>query len=56
MGDTTAFGSALYDLEADPGQERKLDDERIIRRMRNAIRQDMDANNAPGELYERLGL
>lgn len=56
MGDTTAFGSALYDLEADPGQERKLDDGRIISRMRNAIRQDMDANDAPGELYERLGL
>ena len=56
MGDTTAFGSALYDLEADPGQERKLDDERIVRRMRNAIRQDMDVNDAPGELYERLGL
>ena len=56
MGDTTEFGSALYDLEADPGQEMKLDDERIISRMRNAIRQDMDANDAPGELYERLGL
>ena len=30
MGDTTSFGSALYDLEKDPQQKNRLDDEKLI--------------------------
>ena len=56
MGDTTSFVSALYDLEADPDQERPVDDEDLVSRFQDEIRRDMGKNDAPDELYERLGL
>ena len=56
MGDTTSFGSALYDLEKDPEQRNRLDDEKLIQHFKEEIRKDMDMNDAPSELYERLGL
>ncbi len=56
MGDTTAFGSMLFDLKEDPGQEHPIEDEEIRGRMCDYIRRSMEENDAPKELYERLGL
>lgn len=54
MGDTTRFGSMLFDLEADP--TRPIEDEATRQRMCGYIRQAMERNDAPLELYDRLGL
>lgn len=56
MGDTTAFGSMLFDLEQDPGQAHPIADEAVIARMKGYIRDCMDKNDAPAELYDRLGV
>ena len=56
MGDTTAFGSMLFDLEQDPGQAHPIADEAVIARMKGYIRDCMDKNDAPAELYNRLGV
>jgi arylsulfatase A-like enzyme len=46
----------LYDLEADPGQERPLDDPSIEARMVELMRGLMERNEAPTEAYSRLAL
>ncbi len=56
MGDTTMSGSMLFDLQADPAQECPVDDEEVRRRMCGYIRESMEVNDAPEELYVRLGL
>lgn len=56
MGDTTSFGSMLFDLESDPNQAQPLENEEIRQRMLGYIRSCMERNDAPQELYERLGL
>ncbi len=56
MGDTSAFGSALFDLEADPKQEHPIEDEGIREKMLGYIRESMEKNDAPKELFARLGL
>lgn len=56
MGDTTSFGSLLFDRQTDPAQEKPLADEEIIARMKGYICEYMKYNDAPPELYERLGL
>ena len=56
MGDTTSFGSMLFDLENDPNQEHPLEDEDVRQRICGYIREAMERNDAPRELYERLGL
>lgn len=50
------FGSRLYDLKNDPGQQSKLDDTKTEKRMIDAMIQMMRKNDAPAEQYERLGL
>ena len=55
MGDTTSFGSNLYDLETDPGQDHPLIDETIRQKMEGYIIEFMKNNDAPAELYERMG-
>lgn len=55
MGDTTSFGSLLFDLQEDPAQAHSLADEDIRARMKGYIYEYMQRNDAPGELYERLG-
>ena len=55
MGDTTAFGTALYDLEKDSDQSHPIDDPGIAERMRSRIIKFMDRNEAPAELYDRMG-
>ena len=54
MGDTTSFGTMLFDLEN--GQDTQIHDEATEVRMRAAIRQCMEENDAPAELFERMGL
>ena len=54
MGDTTAFGSALFDLEG--GEDSPIEDEALTRHFKAEIRRDMEENDAPQELYARLGL
>ena len=56
MGDTTKFGSMLFDLETDPDQAHPLEDEIVRKRMMGYIRDCMENNDAPVELYERLGV
>ncbi|MGB3717866.1 MAG: sulfatase [Candidatus Promineifilaceae bacterium] len=50
------FGTMLFDLESDPGQENPIVDEDIERRMIRLLVALMQANDAPPEQYERLGL
>ena len=56
MGDTTSFGSMLFDLERDPNQEHPIRNPEIEERMKGYIRECMEQNDAPEELYERLGV
>lgn len=56
MGDTTSFGSMLFDLKMDPKQEHPVEDEEVRARMLGYIRECMEKNDAPQELYERLGV
>jgi hypothetical protein len=51
-----SFGSMLFDLENDPGQENPIIDEQIERRMIELMVRLMQDNDAPLEQYERLGL
>ena len=51
-----SFGSMLFDLENDPGQETPIIDEQIERRMIELMVRLMQDNDAPLEQYERLGL
>ncbi len=55
MGNTNTFGSNLYDLVKDPDENAPLDDAETICRMKTAIRNFLDENDAPAELYERYG-
>jgi hypothetical protein len=48
--------SFLFDLETDPAQENPLDDPRIEETMCAKMGELMRANDAPPELFERLGL
>ncbi len=50
------FGSLLYDLDADPGQERALKDPGEEKRMVGHLVRLMRENDAPPEQFERLGL
>ena len=50
------FGTLLFDLENDPGQERPLDDPETEERMIRLLVSLMKHNDAPLEQYERLGL
>ncbi len=55
MVDTTSFGSLLFDLKEDPGQEHSLEDETVREQMKAYIREYMEKNDAPKELFRRLG-
>lgn len=54
--DPFAFGTMLFDLDDDPGQERPLLDDALETRMATLLRDLMVASDAPPEQYERLGL
>ena len=46
----------LFDLEADPGQEKPIDNVAEEARLSARMAELMQANNAPQEQFERLGL
>jgi arylsulfatase A-like enzyme len=50
------LGSLLFDLKNDPAQEKPIVDETIERRMIRLLLDLMQANDAPPDQYERLGL
>jgi hypothetical protein len=49
-------GTALYDLEADPGQRHPLRDPATERRLCTCIEAVLRTHDAPEELYGRYGL
>ncbi len=56
MGDTTSFGTMLFDMKEDPTQNTQIHDEDVEKRMKGYIKEYMKKNDAPEELYTRLGL
>ena len=50
------YGDLLFDLEADPQQLNPVSDPETEARMKEAMKQLMKENEAPAELYERIGL
>ncbi|WP_433675847.1 sulfatase-like hydrolase/transferase [Microbacterium gorillae] len=50
------FGSLLFDLEADPGQERPLDDPELELRMLRLLATQLRENDAPASQFQRLGI
>ena len=56
MGDTTSFGTMLFDLEADPKQECPYRDSAQELYFRQKLREFLIDNDAPLELYKRFEL
>jgi arylsulfatase A-like enzyme len=54
--DAHSFGTMLFDLEADPGQDTPLRDAAVEDRMLGHLKRLMRENDAPPEQYERLGI
>lgn len=54
MGDTTSFGTALFKLSQ--GEDVSVDEPETVERMKGLIKKTMQKNDAPAELYARLGL
>ncbi|MDA1137460.1 MAG: sulfatase [Planctomycetota bacterium] len=50
------FGTLLFDLENDPGQENPIQDEEVEARLCREMVRLMKENDAPSEQYERMGL
>ncbi|MDQ4504469.1 sulfatase [Sinomonas sp. ASV322] len=49
-------GTLLYDIEADPGQERPMEDDDVELRMLRLLAELMHASDAPRSQFERLGI
>lgn len=56
MTNPSAFGTQLFDLQADPRQEHLLLDDEIELSMVRALVEQMRANESPESQYQRLGL
>lgn len=54
--DPSSFGTLLFDLQADPEQRHPIDDPELELRMVGLLVDEMRANDAPAEQFERLGL
>ena len=54
--DFHAYGNLLFDNDRDPAQEHPLRNEAVERTMRRHMVTLMNANEAPDEQYERLGI
>jgi len=54
--DVSDHATALFDLQADPGQEHPLDDADVEAMMLGHLARLMQRNHAPGEQFARLGL
>ena len=48
--------SRLFDIETDPGQLQEIQNEEIVKDMKNLIRDYMIRTDAPKELYHRYGI
>ena len=55
-GDTTSFGTRLYDLQEDPEQDTPIENEAVQKCMETRLKKFFDEGEAPEELYERFGL
>lgn len=55
MGDTCSFGTLLFDLEG-CSPDTPIHDEAVENQMKRRIRARMEQNDAPKELYYRMGL
>lgn len=53
---TRTYGTQLFDLQEDPGQQQPIKDEAQEKRLRLAMKQLLEVNEAPGELLKRMGL
>ncbi|GJM71921.1 hypothetical protein HMSSN036_41370 [Paenibacillus macerans] len=51
-----AFGTLLFDLQQDPRQQHPIQDKDLEQTMIELLQKNMEANEAPPEQYERLGL
>ncbi|MCM3699567.1 sulfatase [Paenibacillus macerans] len=51
-----AFGTLLFDLHQDPRQQHPIQDKNLEQAMIQLLKRNMEANEAPSEQYERLGL
>jgi arylsulfatase A-like enzyme len=56
FGNAHQFGTLLFDLQTDPGQNQPLRDPDIERMMIGHLVREMIANDCPPEQFERLGL
>ncbi|MFG2629260.1 sulfatase [Streptomyces sp. NPDC048473] len=56
MSNPYAFGTLLFDLADDPGQERPLVDDALELRMAGLLTDRLRAADAPADQYRRLGL
>ncbi|WP_378741067.1 sulfatase [Nocardia brasiliensis] len=56
VGDPFAFGTVLFDLDSDPGQENPIVDDDLELRMIDLLLDLMRANDAPDSQFLRLGL
>jgi hypothetical protein len=54
--DVFRFGTLLFDLETDPGQEHPIDDPAVEQQMIEHLVRLMRENDAPAEQFVRLGL
>jgi hypothetical protein len=54
--DLSKFGTLLFDLQSDPGQEHPIEDGEVEAAMTAHLVRLMRASEAPPEQYERLGL
>lgn len=56
IGNSFTYGTLLFDLQDDPGQEKSLGDTAIETRMATMLVECMRRNAAPAEQFERIGL
>jgi hypothetical protein len=59
MQDSTGFadiGTVLFDLVQDPRQESLMRDEKVEARLKDGIRADLEAHDAPAEFLARYRL
>jgi arylsulfatase A-like enzyme len=54
--DHMKYGDLLFDLKSDPNQDRPIKNSEVEKRLLKAMKDLMDENEAPKELYTRIGL
>jgi hypothetical protein len=54
--DPGKFGDLLFDMEHDPEQAQPIQDEAVMRQMKDTMIALMEKSETPAEQYVRLGL